>query len=128
MTDAAPEYVAARTVLLDVLEALGSQREAIIVVGAQAIYMHTQEGGIMGYAPYTTDADLALSPARLAHEPRVEKLLEDANFEQKGDPGIWWKTITIDGMPTDVEVDIMVPEHFAQQVGDAASGSHLTTR
>ncbi len=117
MTDAAPEYVAARTVLLDVLEALGSQREAIIVVGAQAIYMHTQDGGIMGYAPYTTDADLALAPARLAHEPRIEKLLEDANFEQKGDPGIWWKTIIIDGMPTDVEVDIMVPEHFAPAGG-----------
>ncbi len=113
MTDAAPEYVAARTVLLDVLEALGSQREAIILVGAQAIYMHTEDGGITGFAPYTTDADLALAPSRLADEPHLEKLLEDANFEQKGDPGIWWKTIVIDGTPTDVEVDIMVPEHFA---------------
>ncbi len=117
MTDAAPEYVAARTVLLDVLEALGSQREAIIVVGAQAIYMHTEDGGITGYAPYTTDADLALAPSRLADEPHIETLLEDANFEQKGDPGIWWKTIVINGTPTDVEVDIMVPEHFAPAGG-----------
>jgi len=117
VTDAAPEYVAARTVLLDVLEALGSQREAIILVGAQAIYMHTEAGGIAGYAPYTTDADLALAPSRLADEPHIEKLLEDANFEQKGDPGIWWKTIVIDGTPTDVEVDIMVPEHFAPAGG-----------
>ena len=117
MTDAAPEYVAARTVLLDVLEALGSQREAIIVVGAQAIYMHTEDGGITGYAPYTTDADLALAPSRLADEPHIETLLEDANFEQKGDPGIWWKTIVIDGTPTDVEVDIMVLEHFAPPGG-----------
>lgn len=117
MTDAAPEYVAARTVLLDVLEALGSQREAIILVGAQAIYMHTEDGGITGFAPYTTDADLALAPSRLADEPHLEKLLEDANFEQKGDPGIWWKTIVIDGTPTDVEVDIMVPEHFAPPGG-----------
>ena len=117
MTDAAPEYVAARTVLLDVLEALGSQREAIIVVGAQAIYMHTEHGGITGFAPYTTDADLALAPSRLADKPHIEKLLEDANFEQKGDPGIWWKTIVIDGTPTDVDVDIMVPEHFAPAGG-----------
>jgi len=117
VTDAAPEYVAARTVLLDVLEALGSQREAIIVVGAQAIYMHTADGGITGYAPYTTDADLALAPSRLADEPLIEKLLEDADFEQKGDPGIWWKTIIINGTPTDVEVDIMVPEHFAPAGG-----------
>ena len=117
MTDAAPECVAARTVLLDVLEALGSQREAIILVGAQAIYMHTEDGGITGFAPYTTDADLALAPSRLADEPHLEKLLEDANFEQKGDPGIWWKTIVIDGTPTDVEVDIMVLEHFAPPGG-----------
>ena len=69
------------------------------------------------YVAATTDAELALAPARLAQEPRIEKLLEDANFEQKGDPGIWWKTITIDGVPTDVEVDIMVPEHFAPAGG-----------
>ena len=117
MIDAAPEYVAARTVLLDVLEALGSQRQAIIVVGAQAIYMPTEDGGITGFAPYTTDADLALAPSQLANEPHIEKLLGDANFEQKGDPGIWWKTIVIDGTPTDVEVDIMVPEHFAPAGG-----------
>ena len=117
MIDAAPEYVAARTVLLDVLEALGSQRQAIIVVGAQAIYMHTEDGGITGFAPYTTDADLALAPSKLADKPLIEKLLKDANFEQKGDPGIWWKTIVIDGTPTDVEVDIMVPEHFAPAGG-----------
>ncbi|MDA8314211.1 MAG: GSU2403 family nucleotidyltransferase fold protein [Actinomycetota bacterium] len=117
MTDAAPEYVAARTVLLDVLEALGSQREAVIVVGAQAIYMHTEDGGITGYAPYTTDADLALAPSRLAAEPLIEKLLKDANFEQKSDPGIWWKTIDIDGTPADIEVDIMVPVHFARTGG-----------
>ena len=69
------------------------------------------------YVAATTDAELALAPARLTQEPRIEKLLEGANFEQKGDPGIWWKTITIDGVPTDVEVDIMVPEHFAPAGG-----------
>jgi hypothetical protein len=113
----APEYVAARTVLLDALEALGSQREAIVVVGAQAVYLRTGDAGITGVAPYTTDADFALAPARLADEPHIETLLGEANFEQKGDPGVWWKTVDIAGKPTDVEVDIMVPERYAPAGG-----------
>jgi hypothetical protein len=32
------EYVEARRVLLDALEALGAQRRAVVLVGAQAIY------------------------------------------------------------------------------------------
>ena len=39
MTD--PLYVAARGVLLDALEGLGEQRDALILAGAQAIYVHT---------------------------------------------------------------------------------------
>jgi hypothetical protein len=34
-----PQYVVARGVLLDALQALGEQRDAVIVVGAQAIYL-----------------------------------------------------------------------------------------
>ena len=117
MPDLASEYVAARTVLLDVLEALGSQREAIIVVGAQAVYLRTGDAGITGVAPYTTDADLALAPAWLAAEPHIENLMGDAGFEQKGDPGVWWKMVDIAGSPTDVEVDVMVPERHAPAGG-----------
>ena len=32
------DYVEARRVLLDALEALGAQRRAVVLVGAQAIY------------------------------------------------------------------------------------------
>lgn len=117
MPDLASEYVAARTVLLDALEALGSQREAIVVVGAQAVYLRTGDAGIIGVAPYTTDADLALAPARLADEPHIETLLGNADFEQKGDPGVWWKTVDIAGESTDVEVDLMVPERYAPAGG-----------
>lgn len=117
MPDLASEYVAARTVLLDAIEALGSQREAIIVVGAQAVYLRTGDAGITGVAPYTTDADLALAPARLADEPHIETLLGEADFEQKGEPGVWWKTVDIAGNPTNVEVDIMVPERYAPTGG-----------
>jgi heptaprenylglyceryl phosphate synthase len=45
-----PLYVGARTVLLDALEALGSQRDAIIVVGAQAVYMRTGDS-VIAIAP-----------------------------------------------------------------------------
>ena len=38
-----PLYVRAREVLLDALEALGPHRGSIILVGAQAIYLHTGE-------------------------------------------------------------------------------------
>ena len=117
MPDVAPEYVAARSVLLDAIEALGSQREAIIVVGAQAVYLRTGDAGITGVAPYTTDADLGLAPARLAAEPHIEKLMSDADFKQKGDPGVWWKTVAIEGTQTDIEVDIMVPERYAPAGG-----------
>lgn len=36
-----PEYVAARRVLLDALEALGPQSAALVLAGAQAIYVRT---------------------------------------------------------------------------------------
>lgn len=57
-------YVQARRVLLDALEALGDQRDALVLVGAQAIYLHTGEGDL-AVAPYTTDGDIALDPSEL---------------------------------------------------------------
>jgi hypothetical protein len=42
----APEYVLARRVLLDALQALGSQRDAVVLVGAQAIYLHVGEADL----------------------------------------------------------------------------------
>lgn len=57
-------YVLARRVLLDALEALGEHRHAAILVGAQAIYMHTGDAEL-GVAEHTTNADLALDPVLL---------------------------------------------------------------
>lgn len=42
MNDLDPEYVAARGVLLDALEALAEHRNAILLVGAQAVYLRTE--------------------------------------------------------------------------------------
>lgn len=115
--DPSSEYIAARRVLLDALEALGPQRDAVTVVGAQAVYLRTGDSGIRGVAPYTTDADLALSPVSLVDEPHLEKLMTDAGFEQRGDPGTWWKAVYVDGTATEVEVDLMVPDRFAPAGG-----------
>ena len=75
-----PEYVAARRVLLDALEALDDHRAALILVGAQAIYMHTGEGDL-AVAPYTTDGDIALDPAELRPAPKLEDAMRHAGLD-----------------------------------------------
>ncbi|MBA2301645.1 MAG: hypothetical protein H0W08_03330 [Acidobacteria bacterium] len=54
-----PLYIVARTVLLDALDALGEQRDAVVLVGAQAIYLHTGDADIAVPA-FTTDGDLVI--------------------------------------------------------------------
>jgi hypothetical protein len=117
MVEYDPLYVAARGVLLDALEALGSQRDAIIVVGAQAVYIQTGDAGL-SVAPYTLDADLALAPDQLADDPLLEEMLEAAGFSQEGQqPGSWVKTVPVDGREVAIPVDLMVPEGAAPPGG-----------
>ena len=104
-----PVYVRARSVRLDALEALealealGVHRHAVVLVGAQAIYLHTGEGDI-AVAPYTTDADLALNPAVLADDPRLDALMRGAGFVPAPDQiGTW---IGAHRVP----IDLLVPE------------------
>ena len=59
-----PWPLMARRVLLDGLVALGEHRQALILVGAQAIYLHTGDADL-AVAPFTTDSDLVLDPTRL---------------------------------------------------------------
>jgi hypothetical protein len=100
-----PIYVRARQVLLDALEALQEHRSAVLLVGAQAIYLHTGEAHL-AVEPYTTDADLALNPAVLASDPKLESLMTRAGFTPapgSGQVGTWIGR-------HDVPVDLMVPE------------------
>ncbi|MBI4231476.1 MAG: hypothetical protein HY608_11615 [Planctomycetes bacterium] len=69
-----PLYVLARSVLLDTLEALGPQRKAVVLVGAQAVYLHVGESDL-AVAPFTTDADIAVDPAALESEPELRVAL-----------------------------------------------------
>ncbi len=69
------EYVAARRVLLDALEALGPHRKAVVLVGAQAIYHRVGAGNLL-VAEFTTDGDLALNPdvGAMSVDERYERL------------------------------------------------------
>ena len=118
----APEYVAARRVLLNALEALAPHRHAIIVAGAQAVYLRTQLSDL-GIAPYTTDGDLALDPMLLGDEPELEWAMRDAGFTlfeaQAGhpEPGSWIASVTVAGRQLVVPIDLIVPDAVAGTKG-----------
>ena len=103
------QYVVARSVLLDALEALGAQREAVILVGAQAIYFHTRAIEL-AVAELTIDADLTLDPALLRASPEIESAMKTAGFDRGNRTGAWVVSREIDGVETMIEVDLMVPE------------------
>jgi hypothetical protein len=104
--------VRARCALLDALEALEEHRANVILVGAQAIYLHTGAASI-ALAEYTTDADFALDPRDLADNPLIQAAMWNAGFRPNlvsDQPGAW---ISARG----VEVDLMVPEGLANSKG-----------
>ena len=103
------EYILARGVLLDALDALGAHREAIVLVGAQAVYLHTGDADL-AVAPSTTDADIALAPNRLRDQPLLEDALRAAGFLNGPNPGSW---VGAHG----VAVDLMVPEALSGSGG-----------
>ncbi len=104
-----PQYVVARSVLLDALEGLGVQREAVVVVGAQAIYLHT--GTIALAVPeFTIDADLTIDPSLLQDTPEIEAAMQAARFERGDRVGAWVARRDVAGVPSRIEVDLMVPE------------------
>ena len=65
--DAEP-LVAARRTLLDALEALAEQRDALVLIGAQAIYLHTGAAPV-ALAETTRDSNLAVDPRILSDSP-----------------------------------------------------------
>ena len=42
-----PQYVRARCVLLDAADALAAHLDSVVLVGAQAVYLHTGEAGVV---------------------------------------------------------------------------------
>lgn len=109
--------VRARSVLLDALEALAPHRESLVIVGAQAIYMHTGQV-VLPLAEATKDSDVAIDPRELDDEPLLETAMKAAKFHRdltNSQPGSW---LSQDGVP----VDLMVPEALA------GAGNHRGAR
>lgn len=115
-------YVIARRVLLDALDALGTHKGAAILVGAQAIYLHTGNADL-GVAEYTTDADLAFDPNLLAEIPPIEQALEGAGFHSPNNAIGIWKTrrTTSTSLDIDVQVDLLVPASVSPGTGRRAA-------
>ena len=99
LTGPPPLMIEARRVLLEALDALADHRGSLVLVGAQAVYLRTDEIALSFSASYTTDADLAIDPTTLAETPMLAELMTAAGFErtQPDRPGIWGKSIVVDG-------------------------------
>lgn len=112
------EYVEARRVLLDALTALTGQLDAVVLVGAQAVYLRT-EGRLTTYQPYTTDADIVLDPTRLSDRPAIGAAMAAAGFELGENPGVWEARFRRDesGAEVVVPVDLIVPMAIASSAG-----------
>ena len=115
-----PLYVRARRALLDAADALATHRDSVVLVGAQAIYVHTGDADLadstFGSVPeYTTDADFSLNPMALGDSPLVAELMMAGGFSAGEHPGEWHSA-------DDVRVDLMVPEALA---GAGSRGARL---
>lgn len=125
--DAEP-LIAARAALLDALDALVKQRAALILIGAQAIYLHTGDAPV-ALAETTKDSDLAVDPRALSDSPLLDDSMTHAGFHhdlEHPQPGSW---LSRDGIP----VDLMVPEALAGGGGRRGAripphGRHATRR
>ena len=98
------DYIDARETLLDAVEALGPHSDAVILVGAQAIYVHTA-GAADSFAlsPFTYDADIVLDPGLLGSSPAIVDAMNRAGFRLSDQPGLYRR----DGGG---QVDLLVPE------------------
>lgn len=74
MNGLAPEYVAARRVLLDAFVALEGHLDNLVLVGAQAVYHHTGSADL-NVPLMTTDAD----PTALGPDPPPLPVMMTAN-------------------------------------------------
>jgi hypothetical protein len=116
MAQPAREYVAARRTLLDALDALSAHHSCLILIGAQAVYLHTGSHG-MTVPPMTTDADLALDTDLLADDPEIAATLQTAGFVP-GQPGHWENS-------QGIAVDLMVAPHQSNRQSVTARAAHL---
>jgi len=98
------ELVRARTGLLDAIQALEPQLESLILVGAQAIYLHTQSISLP-VAATTSDADIVFDPDLLLSDPTVGEAMTEAGFVPNSLEDAVGSWVSSSGVP----IDLMVP-------------------
>ncbi len=99
-----PNYIEARETLLDAVETLEPHSNAVILVGAQAVYVHTEsEDESFAVAPFTYDADIALDPELLEDSPVLIAAMNQAGFQLHNQPGLYRRD-------SRAQVDLLVPE------------------
>ena len=100
--------------LLDALDALGPQVKSVVLIGAQAVYIHTT-GFDSPVAEATKDADLAFRKELLNKTPKLEVILGESGYEPhpNGQPGSWISS-------SDFPVDFMLPEKLSHRKGRGA--------
>ena len=106
------DLVAPRKALLDALDALEAHRDALVLIGAQAIYLWTGNAAV-ALAETTDDSDLAIDRRVLSDDPLLEEAMRKADFHPNvlnPQPGAW---VSRDG----VEVDLMLPEALSDAGG-----------
>lgn len=106
--------IAARESLIETVTRLGpDQSRSLVLVGAQAVYEHTEHVELPGVQPATSDTDFVVDPDLLCDHPRVGEVMEAGGFQLFRDrPGVWVK-VGADGSPDPGGVDFLVPESLA---------------
>jgi hypothetical protein len=117
MFELAPEYVAARRVLLDALSALHAHLDSFVLVGAQAVYHHTDDAEL-NVPLMTTDADMLIDTDALADDPEIGGVLRGAGFLPGPNPGHWVAS-------NDIAVDLMVVPHQSGTSKPSARAARL---
>ena len=109
----------ARSALLDALHALDDHRDALIVIGAQAVYLRSG-AAVVALAESTKDSDLAVNPLNLRDDPHLEDAMTGAGFylNTNGQPGAW---VNRDGIP----VDLMVPSALSNRTSPTGRSPRL---
>ncbi|MEU7213930.1 hypothetical protein AB0B06_36765 [Streptomyces sp. NPDC044989] len=111
--DAAELNQAARSALLDALIALQSHRDALTIVGAQAVYLRTHTATLRS-AAHTSDGDISIDPQHLGEDPLLEQAMHAAGFVRRDNQsGLWERPQQVGSLTVPVEVDLLVPYKLA---------------
>lgn len=111
-------YMAARRVLLDAADALAEQHEALILVGAQAVYLRAGDADIP-VAVYTADADIGIDRMMLSADPKLQDAMHAAGFElrrsDRVQPGTWVRDVRVGEKVLAIPVDLLIPSRFSDR-------------